>query len=57
MSKKKNDWVSQDKGEYNLVKLVKDKTGTSLHFEYDFSGFIQWKAVGFFLPLKTQLLT
>lgn len=35
MSKKKNDWVSQDKGEYNLVKLVKDKTGTSLHFEYD----------------------
>ncbi len=35
MSKKKNDWISQEKGQLNMVKLTKDETGASLHFEYD----------------------
>ena len=35
MSKKKNDWVSQEKGHYNMVKISRNETGTFLNFEYD----------------------
>lgn len=33
MGKKK--WITQDKGQYNMVNLQKDEEGTSLNFEYE----------------------